>query len=63
MSKWTTEKLPGYRSMTIKHGSCTLIIHRPDLTDKERERREALLQSNLSNAMKSYIRRKEGVAV
>lgn len=57
MSEWTTDKCPGYRSKTIQHGACTIIIHRPELDDKERAKRETQVQDILSRAMRDYIRR------
>ena len=39
----------GYRTKTIVRGDCTIILHRPLLTDKERETRERLVTTALSN--------------
>lgn len=51
METWTNI-IPGYRSKTIKHGNVTIVIHRPELTDKERTKRENAVEAALS----SYVR-------
>lgn len=43
----------------IKHGSYTIVIHRPLLTKPERTKREAQIKASLEAVMRSYIRRKE----
>lgn len=44
---------------TLYFGSCKIIIHRPDLSDKDKSRIENQIKSNLETVMRSYIRRKE----
>lgn len=58
MSEWTST-LPGYRTKTIKHGSCTIIVHRPILTEQEQAKRERQIQDSLSRGLSDYMRRKE----
>lgn len=43
----------GYRTKTIKSGNVTIVIHRPILTDKEREKRERIVETALANYGKS----------
>jgi len=53
-STWArTPERPGYRTKTIKRGNCTIVIHRPDLDEKERAKRENLVEIALSNYAKS----------
>lgn len=47
-SAWT-EVREGYRTKTIKSGNCTIVLHRPILSDKEREKRERIVETALSN--------------
>ena len=51
----------GYLTKTIKRGDFTIVIHRPILTDKEREKRERAVITALSNFGKSmqYIEQGE----
>jgi hypothetical protein len=58
MSEWTST-LPGYRTKTIQHGSCTIIVHRPVLTEQERTKREKQIQDSLGRGLSEYLRRKE----
>lgn len=51
MNKGTTK--------TIKHGSCTIIVHRPELTRTEKAKRERAAQETLESVMREYLRRKE----
>lgn len=44
----TSPERPGYRSKTIKRGNCTITVHRPVLTDKERTKRERVVETALS---------------
>ena len=44
---------------TLYFGSCKIIIHRPDLSDKDKARIENQIKSNLESVMRGYIRRKE----
>ena len=50
--QWT-ELIPGYRTKTIEHGNCTIVIHRPILTDKERIKRERVVETALTNFSRS----------
>lgn len=43
----------GYRTKTIKSGKCTIVIHRPILTEKERTQRERSVEVALSTYGKS----------
>lgn len=43
---------------TIKHGSCTIIMRRPELTRKERAERERAAQDTLETVMREYLKRK-----
>lgn len=38
--EWRTDVRPGYRTKTIRVGNATVEIHRPILTDEERQKRE-----------------------
>jgi len=44
-----TETGNGYRSKTIKRGDVTIVINRPILNDKERSKRENLVETALSH--------------
>jgi pyruvate kinase len=44
---------------TLYFGSCKIVIHRPDLSDKDKARIENQIKTNLETVMRSYIRRKE----
>ena len=48
-----------YTTQTLRHGTATIIIHRPKLSDDERHRREELVRGHLTNAMRDYYKRKE----
>ena len=37
---WTTDVQPGYRTKVIQVGNATIEIHRPILTEEERNKRE-----------------------
>lgn len=52
MSNWTPSK-------TIRHGSCTVIIHRPELTHTERAKREQAAKETLERVMREYLNRKD----
>ena len=43
----------------IKHGSCTLVIHRPKLSKHERAKREDQIKASLESVMRTYTQRKE----
>ena len=59
MSNWTTDARPGYRSTTIRHGNCTIVIHRPVLTQEETAKRERQVLDALESTMRAYAYRKE----
>lgn len=44
---------------TIQYGSATIIIHRPDLDDQERAKREQEIRGTLEHTLQAYITRKE----
>jgi hypothetical protein len=44
---------------TIRHGACTIIIRRPELTAAERARREQATRDTLTQVMRGYAARKE----
>lgn len=41
--------MEGWTTKTLQHGAVTLIIHRPILTDREREQREQAIQHTLAH--------------
>lgn len=43
----------------IKHGTCTIVIHRPKLTKAERVKREDQIKASLESVMRTYTHRKE----
>lgn len=51
-----------YDTKTLQYGNCTIRIHRPILTDKERAWREERLQEELTAAMTQILIRKEKTA-
>lgn len=51
-SPWI-ESREGYRTKTIKRDGLTIVIHRPILTDKEREKRERIVETALTNYAKT----------
>lgn len=48
-----------YQTRTIRHGSCTLIVHRPELSDAERAKREQAVRETLARELRSYTTRKD----
>ena len=44
---------------TIRHGNCTITVHRPVLTASERKKRESQVQATLGRVMREYIHSKE----
>jgi len=46
-------------TQTIKHGICTVTVHRPVLTPAERKKREEQVQNTVGRVMREYIHRKE----
>lgn len=51
-SAWS-EIIEGYRTKTIKRGDCTIVLHRPILSEKERAKRERIVETALSNYAKT----------
>lgn len=49
MSAWTTDRRQGYRTKTIRHGNCTIIIHRPELSPAEQNKRESTVRNALKH--------------
>lgn len=47
-----------WTSKTLQHGSATIIIHRPVLTDAERAKREQQIKDTVSIALRECIERK-----
>jgi hypothetical protein len=52
--EWKPSK-PGHISKTIKHGSAVVTIHRPDLNNAERKKREQTAVENLNNSLRVYL--------
>ena len=46
-------------TQTLRHGSCTIVIHRPVLTCAERTKREQAARETLERVMRDYVREKE----
>ena len=40
---------------TIQHGNCTIVIHRPDLADAEKARRERVVMDAIETIYKKEI--------
>ena len=59
---WTTDVRPGYRTKTIQHGNCTIIVHRPILSDEERARREREVINAMETVMRGYVPKKGATA-
>lgn len=51
MSEWTTQRL--------QYGNVNIIVHQPELTEKERAKREQQVQDAMSGVMREYYKRKE----
>ena len=49
----TSPEHPGYRSKTIKRDRLVIVVHRPELDEKERAKRERIVESALSQYAKS----------
>lgn len=59
-TEWVTSpEHPGYRCKTIKRGSATIQIFRPELGPKERTKREAHLKAVAESVLTNYYKRKE----
>lgn len=50
---------PGYTEKIVKKGNVTLHILRPELTDKERKKREAQIKVAAESALREYYRKEE----
>lgn len=50
--EWMTGIREGYRTKTIQVGNATIEIHRPILTDEERNKRENQVKDALQGLMK-----------
>jgi hypothetical protein len=50
---------PGYTEKIVKKGNVTLHILRPELTDKERKKREAEIKVAAEAALREYYRKEE----
>lgn len=59
MTNWTTEARQGYITKTVRHGNCTIVIHRPILSKPERAKREQRVRDVMGREMHQYIERKE----
>lgn len=57
MSDWTTDIRPGYRSKTIKSGSCTIVIHRPLLTKEETAKRERQVVDAMEGMLRESMKK------
>lgn len=57
---WTaSQSRPGYVEKTLKHGSATITVYRPDLSDEKRKARETEITAALRPIMASYLTRIE----
>lgn len=62
-SDWVTDMVPGYRSKTFTPSpGVTVVVHRPILSDKERTKRESLVEQALTNYVRNTSRRKANEA-
>ena len=52
MDTWTNT-IPGYRTKTVKRGNVTIVLHRPILAEKERAKRERVVETALSSLGKT----------
>lgn len=55
MSDWRTDINPGYRTKTLQHGNCAIIVHRPILTKEEAAKRERQVLDAMGSMMRDYI--------
>lgn len=51
MTEYTTE--------TLQHGNCTIILHRPVLSNAEQAKREQAVKAAMETMLRGYITRKE----
>ncbi len=47
------------RTTTLQYGNVTIIVHRPELTEKERAKREQQVQDAMGGVMREYYKRKD----
>lgn len=59
MTNWTTEARQGYKTKTVRHGNCTIVIHRPILSKPERAKREQHVRNIVGREMFQYIARQQ----
>lgn len=45
-------------TQTLRFGAATIIVHRPNLTEQERAKRERQAQNALAGAMRDYMNKK-----
>lgn len=55
---WTTGVQPGYRTKVIRYGNCTITVHRPELSDAERARREGQVMDAAAQILQAAEKRK-----
>lgn len=49
MDAWRTDACPGYRTKTVRHGNCTIVIHRPELNQKEYDKQKQMVEHTLKH--------------
>lgn len=60
MNDWkVSETKPGYRTKTLQHGNCTIIINRPILDPAEQKRREDQVCKGVERGLRDHLIRKE----
>lgn len=60
MNDWkVSETKPGYRTKTLLHGNCTIIINRPILDPAEQKKREEQVSMGIAMGLRDYLIRKE----
>jgi hypothetical protein len=47
------------QTQILRHGSATIIIHRPVINETERAKREQQVRNVLGSVMRDYFKRKE----
>lgn len=50
-----------YQTQTFQRGDWTIIVHRPQLTEAERAKREKQIQERLERTMRDYYQRKKEI--
>ena len=59
MSDWTPSvDNPEYIEKTVKRGTATIIISRPELSEEERTAREGRTRTALESVMRDYLKRR-----